>query len=258
MLKMEFDSKLNKGIVLDSKQTLSLTIKKISLLMSCCILCGNACQQHQLLCQYCQTDLPYFKRNLLGFDLLLWPAIKQILPQAKFDHLLSLAPYQWPFSTWINQLKYQGKTELANLLAYLLILHWQQYNDLLRRQTIPSKVLVLSVPLHITKWHQRGFNQAHLIAKRFAKQLCYNYQPETLIRSKATESQVGKSGVERRKNVANAFIINPTSSITSFDHVILIDDVVTTGTTANGICKLLKKRGVQTVTLLSLCLALPI
>jgi ComF family protein len=257
MLKMEFGSKLSLVIVLNLKQKLPLLIKKIRLLISCCTLCGNACQQHQLLCQYCQDDLPYFKENLIGFDLLLWPAIKQALPKSTFDHLFSLAPYQWPFSTWINQLKYQGRTELAELLAYLLAQRWQQYLASIDNQMIPEHILVLSVPLHITKWQERGFNQAHLIAKDFAKQLGYYYQPELLIRDKITQSQVGKSGVERRKNLAHAFNVNPTASADLAEHVILIDDVVTTGTTANEICQLLKKRGVQTITLLSICLALP-
>jgi ComF family protein len=257
MLKMEFGNKLNSEMALSLKQTLPLLIKKIRLLISCCTLCGNACQQHQLLCQYCQADLPYFKEHLIGFDLLSWPAIKQALPKTTFDHLFSLAPYQWPFSTWINQLKYQGKTELAGLLAYLLAQRWQQYLSTIAEPKVVEQVLVLSVPLHISKWQERGFNQAHLIAKRFAKQLNYNYQPELLIREKVTQSQVGKSGVERRKNLANAFHINSAYTGGIAEHVILIDDVVTTGTTANEICKLLKKRGVQTITLLSICLALP-
>ncbi len=255
---MEFGSKLSKVIVFNLRQKLPMVIKKIRLLISCCTLCGNACQQHQLLCQYCQDDLPYFKEDLMGFDLLSWPAIKQALPKATFDHLLSLAPYQWPFSTWISQLKYQGRTELAELLAYLLAQRWQQYLATIDKQVIlQQEILVLSVPLHITKWQERGFNQAHLIAKHFATQLNYHYQPALLIRDKVTQSQVGKSGVERRKNLADAFNINLAALAKLAEHVILIDDVVTTGTTANEICQLLKKRGVQTITLLSICLALP-
>jgi ComF family protein len=257
MLKMEFGSKLNKVIILNLSKKLPLLIQKIRLLISCCTLCGNVCQQHQLICQYCQDDLPYFKEDLIGFDLLSWPAIKQTLPKATFDHLFSLAPYQWPFSTWISQLKYQGRTELAELLAYLLAQRWRQYLATIDKKINPQKILILSVPLHITKWQERGFNQAHLIAKHFAKQLNYHYQPELLLRDKITQSQVGKSGVERRKNLANAFNINPEILGELAENVILIDDVVTTGTTANEICQLLKKRGVQTITLLSICLALP-
>ena len=260
---MEFNRNLKNDTFLYLKQALIEKVQQLKLMTSGCSLCGNPCQQQPLLCQYCQADLPYFKQSLLGFDLLQWPAIKKIIPKVKFDKLQSLAPYRWPFSIWISQLKYQGRTDLADLLAYLLKQHWQKYLATLDEQQQLNNVLVLSVPLHITKWQQRGFNQAHLIAKRFAKQFNYSYQPELLIRDKLTQSQVGKSGVERRKNLAKAFIINPTlnsaqkQSLNSFDDIILIDDVVTTGTTANEICKLLKKQGAQSITLLSICLALP-
>lgn len=254
---MEFGNHINSVNFLTVKQKLIVAVNKFRLLISCCTLCNNTCQQHPLLCQFCQEDLPYFKQELVGFDLLLWPAINQVLPKTTFDHLLCLGPYQWPFSLWINQLKYQGRTELSGLLAYLLNQHWSRYLAEENHRAITKNTLVLSVPLHINKWQSRGFNQAHLIAKRFARKFNYYYQPELLIRQKVTESQVGKSGTQRRKNLAQAFIINPTYEDIAAKHVVLIDDVVTTGTTANEICKLLKKRGVQKITLLSICLALP-
>lgn len=260
---MEFNRDIHSYNFLYLEEVLKQKAQQLKLIISCCCLCGNSCQHQQLLCQYCQADLPYFKQSLLGFNLLHWPAIQKIIPKVKFDQLQSLAPYHWPFSMWISQLKYQGRTDIAELLAYLTVQHWQKYLATLNEQHQSKKVLVLSVPLHISKWQQRGFNQAHLIATRFAKKFRYNYQPELLIRKKLTQSQVGKSGVERRKNLANAFIINPKVSVLKkqslnyFDHIVLVDDVVTTGTTANEICALLKKQGAQSITLLSICLAIP-
>lgn len=89
---MEFGNKINNEVILDLQQMIPRIIKKLRLLISCCTLCESACQQHPLLCQYCQTDLPCFKQDLIGFDLLLWPAINQLLPKTSFDHLLCLAP----------------------------------------------------------------------------------------------------------------------------------------------------------------------
>ncbi|MGB1261788.1 MAG: ComF family protein [Cognaticolwellia sp.] len=232
-------------------------INRVKLQLSCCTLCGNACQQHPLVCQYCLADLPYFDKNTVGYDLLLWPAIAEIIPKKDFDHLLAIAPYVWPFDTWINQLKYQHKTELAALLAHLMVKLWQQYLSAEQPNIIPDNTLILAVPLHIKKWQARGFNQAHLIARQFAKSFHYDYQTDLIIRQKFTENQVGKSGVARRKNLKSAFEFNPDVEGKLPEHVILIDDVVTTGTTANEICRLLKKRGVQGITLLSICLALP-
>ena len=232
-------------------------IHQVKLQLSCCTLCGNACQQHPLLCQYCLADLPYFDHNVVGYDLLLWPAIAEIIPKKYFDHLLAIAPYVWPFDRWINQLKYQHKTELTSLLGLLLVQLWQQYLNAEQPNITPDNTLILAVPLHIKKWQARGFNQAHLIARQFAKSFAYDYQTDLIVRQKFTENQVGKSGVARRKNLKHAFAINPDIDFEPPKHVLLIDDVVTTGTTANEICRLLKKRGVQTITLLSICLALP-
>jgi ComF family protein len=254
---MEFSSKRNREILLTLQQTLRQEIKKISLKISCCSLCGNTCQHHPLLCQYCQADLPYFNHQHLPYDLLLWPAVTKLIPIKHFDHLLAIAPYVWPFNTWISQLKYQHKTELAELLSYLLIHHWQQYLSLEDTNLAPVNTRIMPVPLHLKKWQERGFNQADLIASKFAQGVGYLYQADLVVRKKLTESQVGKSGAERRKNLKQAFSLNINSKTSLPEHVILIDDVVTTGTTANEICKLLKKSGVQSITLLSLCLAIP-
>jgi len=257
MLKMEFSCKPNREIVLTLPNSLRQKIKKIRLQISSCTLCGNACQHHPLLCQYCQADLPYFNYQKIPYDLLSWPAISQLIPTKHFDHLLAIAPYVWPFDTWVSQLKYQHKTELAELLAYLLINHWRQYLSVEKANLTPANTQVLSVPLHLKKWQTRGFNQAHLIAQKFAQGFDYNYQTDWLIRDRCTENQVGKSGVERRKNLKNAFSLNIATKLKLPTDIILIDDVVTTGTTANEICKLLKKSGVKTITLLSICLAIP-
>ena len=254
---MEFSSKSHKEMLLTLQQTLGQEIKRISLKISCCSLCGNTCQHHPLLCQYCQADLPYFNHQHLPYDLLLWPAVTKLIPIKHFDHLLAIAPYVWPFNTWISQLKYQHKTELAELLSYLLIHHWQQYLSLEQTNLTPDNIWIVPVPLHLKKWQERGFNQADLIARKFAQNFGYLYQADLVIRKKLTESQVGKSGAERRKNLKQAFSLNIKPKASLPEHVILIDDVVTTGTTANEICKLLKKNGVQNITLLSLCLAIP-
>jgi len=254
---MEFSSKINREIMLSLQQIFRQQFKNIQLKVSCCSLCGSSCQNHPLLCQFCQADLPYFNYQHVPYDLLSWPAITKLIPIKHFDHLLAIAPYIWPFDTWISQLKYQHKTELAELLSYLLINHWQQYLSADRVNFTSDNTLIVAVPLHLKKWQTRGFNQAHLIARKFAQYFQYEYQTELVTREKLTESQVGKSGIERRKNLNNAFSLNINSAIKFPANVILIDDVVTTGTTANEICKLLKKNGVQSITLLSICLAIP-
>ena len=234
---------------------------KILLSLGQCDLCGNNLHNNHLhnknitsqtlICSYCFTELPIFKQKIIQGDLLNWPTINKALPKIHFDHLVCLSPYLPPFTQWLPQFKYQGRFELASFFANLLALQWQ--NSMLN---ISSVDLVLSVPLHISKWQIRGYNQAHLIAKPFAQYLQLPYDDSALIRTKKNKSQVGKTGNQRRENLANAFVLaNELPSTVT--HIILIDDVLTTGSTASEISQLLKQAGVLKVSVLTVCLTLP-
>ena len=230
--------------------------------LSSCDLCGEACHHYLLLCQNCFADLPRFNTEVIQGDLLNWPAVNQILPKVYFDHLICLAPYDTPYKQWLSQFKYNGRFDIAKLLAMLLAEHYQL---VIKQHTHLQAELIVSVPLHITKWQQRGFNQAHLLADILSKELAKEgieqhiipYDNKALTRNKSTSSQVGKSGVLRRKSLRNTFNVQ-FSQTTAPEHVLLIDDVVTTGATASEISHCLKQAGVKRVTVLALCLSLPL
>ncbi len=235
--------------------------KKILLSLSQCDLCGNNLYNDDLLsrsppsqtliCSSCFTDIPLFNQKIIQGDLLNWPAINKALPKIYFDHLFCLSPYLAPFTQWLPQFKYQGRFELASVFANLLAQQWQ--NSVLKSS---SADLVLSVPLHISKWQIRGYNQAHLIAKPIAKLLQLPYDESILIRTKKNKSQVGQTGSQRRDNLAKAFMLAKKLPCNT-KHIILIDDVLTTGSTASEISKLLKQAGVAKITVLTVCLTLP-
>jgi len=223
-----------------------------------CDLCGNSlCNKNSfpqtLICSCCFTDLPRFKQGVIQGDLLNWPSINKALPNIHFDHLFCLSPYLAPFTQWLPQLKYQGRFELASLFANLLVQQWDELN----LTTLTSSAdLVLSVPLHISKWQIRGYNQAHLIAKPFAQRMKLDYDANTLIRTKKNKSQVGQTGTQRRISLTNSFALAKQLP-SNIKHIILVDDVLTTGSTASEISKLLKNAGVEKITVLTVCLTLP-
>jgi ComF family protein len=230
--------------------------------MSCCDLCGENISKsylldyslpQTLLCQCCINDLPFFNQKLISGNLLSWPAIHRALPRIHFDQLFALSPYIYPFNKWLGQIKYLGRFELAHLFSALLCAQWQA---MAMDKTLPPIGLVLSVPLHVKKWQFRGYNQAHLIAKSFAGQLSLPYDANLVIRVKNNDSQMGKTGNQRRRSLANTFALQ-TKVEPNIKHVLIVDDVVTTGTTASEISKLLKQAGVETVTLVTVCLTLP-
>ena len=223
---------------------------RVLLTFSQCDLCGNNTQQQTLICSACLADLPLFKQEIIQGDLLNWPAVNKSLPNIHFDYLFCLSPYLAPFNHWLSQYKYQGRFELASLFASLLANKWQESHS------TASVDLILSVPLHISKWQLRGYNQAHLIAKPFSKLLQLPYQSSALTRIKKNTSQVGQTGKQRRRNLANAFTLRQPLT-KEVKHVLLIDDVLTTGSTASEISKLLKRNGVERVTVVTVCLTLP-
>ncbi|PKH88392.1 ComF family protein [Colwellia sp. Bg11-28] len=234
------------------------TLKSIS----CCDLCGaNVSDSYllgyslsqALLCQSCVNDLPYFNQSLIAGNLLRWPAVHRALPNIHFEQLFALSPYIYPFNKWLAQMKYLGRFELASLFSVLLCAQWQA---MIMNQTITPINLVLAVPLHIKKWQVRGYNQAHLIAKTFAETLSLPYDANLVLRVKNNDSQMGKTGSQRRKNLANAFALQRKLG-SHIKHVLIVDDVVTTGTTVSEISKLLKQAGVETVTLVTVCLTVP-
>jgi len=227
---------------------------QLLLKLSSCDLCGEPCSDYLLLCQSCVDDLPLFDVGIINGDLLNWPAVNKILPKIKFDHLICLSPYTTPFSDWLSQLKYHGRFEIAQLMALLLS---KQYQQTISKNKSNKANLIIAVPIHITKWQQRGFNQAHLLAKVVAQHINIPYDEKMLTRRKASKSQVGQSGKLRRKNLRGLFDVNLSSKKHTPEHVILIDDVVTTGATASEISRCLKLAGVKKVTVLALCLSLP-
>lgn len=109
---------------------------------------------------------------------------------------------------------------------------------------------VAPVPLHPLRLLRRRCNQAAEIARPLAAMRRLDYLPDALVRRKATESQGGKSGSGRRRNVAGAFVV-PQGRVAKVAgrHIVLIDDVMTTGATAEGCARALKAAGAASVRL---------
>lgn len=238
------------------KKTLLVDCYQQGLLaLSRCDLCGLPCQHYLQLCDVCYDDLPLFKQSVVQGDLLNWPAVYQHLPHIGFEQLICLAPHGYPFDHWLGQYKYSKRFELAELFSHLL---GDLLASLLQKEQLSKPELMLAVPLHISRWQGRGYNQAHILAQKLQKKLSsqytIEYHPQLLARNKKITAQVGKSGKQRRENLAGAFSLTNEQPLP--EHVMLIDDVVTTGATASEICYLLKQQGVKKVTLVTLTIAL--
>ena len=217
-----------------------------------CDLCQSQIIKQPLLCEHCWADLPRCEYPIKGGNLLHWPAVNQLFVHRSFDQLFCFAPYIWPVDHWLKQFKYHNRFELALLLSSLLESLWYQHIVPL----LDNDYLLTVVPIHPKKWQQRGYNQAHLMAKNLQHKVNARYNDTLLIRKEFTASQVGQSGNQRRKNLQHAFAIHPHLSNLP-EQVIILDDVITTGSTVNAVSQLLRQQGVKTIIVLTLALSLP-
>jgi ComF family protein len=113
-----------------------------------------------------------------------------------------------------------------------------------------SDLLLVPVPLHRTRLWQRGFNQSALVARELSRRLKVPANPVALRRSRRTPPLKGMSPLQRRKTVAGAFHVADKAAVAG-KTVILIDDVLTTGSTAEACARTLQRAGAARVELIT-------
>ena len=148
----------------------------------------------------------------------------------------------------IHRLKYGRHTSLSRPLSALLREIFFQCWD------VTTVDLLVPVPLHLKRLRQRGFNQAHLLIRRWAKQDGIAFDGLTLLRSRWTEPQTALSRKERKKNIKGAFVVQHRETIRG-KKIVLVDDVYTTGSTVNECARVLMKAGAALVDVLTLARA---
>lgn len=137
----------------------------------------------------------------------------------------------------LHKLKYKGEREIGTQLGL-------QFGQELKQSPYYNGIdYVVPVPLHPKKLRIRGYNQAEAIAEGIAQGLGTNLSTTHLVRTEFTETQTRKSRAERVKNVAEAFAVANSEEIEG-KHLLLVDDVVTTGATLEACAaKLLEVEG---------------
>lgn len=140
------------------------------------------------------------------------------------------------------RLKYGRKVALARTMA--------RYMAPLVGEADGGKLLV-PVPLHRVRLWNRGFNQSALVARELARRLNLAADPLLLRRTRRTPPLKGMSALQRRKAVAGAFAVNDRRSALRGKTVVLVDDVLTTGSTAEACARALKRAGAERVELIS-------
>ncbi len=162
-----------------------------------------------------------------------------------WDRGFSIWKFKGGGREFVHALKYKGRVEVIHFLASEMQRCLPQGNSL-------DYDLITFVPLHYLKKFLRGFNQSELIAKRLS--LLLNLPCKKVVnRVKFARQQAMLSREERQKNIRNIFKMKKmATSLVKGKHILLVDDVLTTGSTFNEVAKQLKMSGAASITIISI------
>lgn len=172
------------------------------------------------------------------------PTPLNLLHEGLSAPLFSLGPHTTVLRSAIHSLKYENITGIAIILGVRLGDYMQK-----EQPELLSKInMVIPVPLSTQRLKERGYNQAELIARHFAKHLGKPCWPQALHRHRSTRSQVGLSARQRQENVSDAFEV-PQNALKHLSgrSILLVDDVCTTGATLRACASALDLAGVRQV-----------
>lgn len=159
----------------------------------------------------------------------------------RIDRTRAAVAYDDISRSLVLRLKYGRKVALARTMS--------RYMAPLIASVPPDSILV-PVPLHRGRLWQRGFNQSVLVARELARATGLRIKPRALSRVKHTPPLKGLTALQRRRTVAGAFRVREPAALIGRT-VVLVDDVLTTGSTANACARALKKAGAERVELLA-------
>ena len=188
-----------------------------------CDLCDVGIKQQFGVCSNCWQQLPWLKQQI----------------QRHEQHIYVACHYQYPIDRIIQQFKYEQKLEYERLLAGLLL-----------QLKLPKIQAIVPMPISTDRLIERGYNQSLLLAKTLSQHLNVPiWQP---VQRLAQHSQKGLTRLERLDHIEQQFIACPPNKI-RYRNVMIVDDVVTTGSSIHALSEILKQLGCQKI--YAICLA---
>ena len=197
-----------------------------------CFICDNRLDADQkIVCRNCFQLLPRFDSA-------------DFCPMAekKFDTAFILYRFSESIRILIHLLKYRGYVSLAEYFAETAVRFFPELN-------CSRYDYILPVPLHKIRLRERGFNQSTILAQAIGRKIELPVRDDIIFRQRPTPSQTKLNRQQRQQNVANAFCC---PGDVAHIRILIVDDVITTGSTVNACCQALRERGAATIDVLAL------
>jgi ComF family protein len=213
-----------------------------------CPLCGSSMLRHEtVMCFACKTELPETNFHLYPHDNSLaqtfWGRTELEFAVACYFYTKGLK-----VQNLVHMLKYKDRKDVGEEIG-------RYYGQILKGNCILNDVTcIIPVPLHKKKKRIRGYNQAEVFANGLSESLGIPVDTTSLQRIAFTETQTKKSRFARWKNVKEMFHLSHPENIHG-KHVVIVDDVITTGATLESCIIELKKAGNVKVSVIAIALA---
>lgn len=190
---------------------------------STCKACNKQLLKNEsIICLECEFHLPQTGYHKMKEN----PIAKNFWGRANIHYALAMYFFDKgdKLQKLLHQLKYKGQKEVGVKLGKL-------FGTELKNGYLAGEIdFIVPVPLHKKKLRLRGYNQSELIAQGISQTFNLPVLTDTLIRKTATDTQTRKSRFERFENVDNVFEVKQKEKV-AHKHILLIDDVITTGST---------------------------
>jgi len=214
----------------------------------CCVFCSSVIYSGLALCDNCRADLPWQKQSChrCGLEL---PNDIQTTPSEclqcqthppPFHCCQTVFEYRSPVRELLAHFKFNSDLSSAAVFGKLLA---EKFTLYYQETELPK--LLIPVPLHTKRLRERGFNQAVELARLVARRTNLQYDFSGIERRRYTKAQHTLNASQRRANLADAFALQDPMPVP--EHVAIIDDVVTTGTTVGVLTELLTELGAKRV-----------
>ncbi|MFC1489933.1 ComF family protein [Candidatus Latescibacterota bacterium] len=191
-----------------------------------CPVCEGAFSAQEIICGNCIKTVSEYSGN--------YSPTKRTLENV--DEISILLPYNSVCRKMIHALKYEGMHSTGLVLGKLMARKTLEYF------TMEDNPYLVPVPLHTVKMNERGYNQSERIAEGFSAFSGYEIRTDILTRNKETPTQTALDPKSRAINVSGAFGFSGGETLAG-KQILLIDDVLTTGSTVSECAKALKSGG---------------